>query len=410
MSDSDSNEHNSQSNRTYPSRVPADFPLAVRTREIARTIEQITALTRDLSWEQLPSNNTPGRGWNTAPLPPGFTRASSDIPPLPTHLRFSNEAALRQGIPRLTTANMPSQKEPKKPITTLVSTLPETTYKDQDDTKGSEKSLPYIKVQRALLKFLDSNASDTLTPLQARRWTQAIDPKTKNPKAEEALRLCYYMRSQGLDTYAEIWNGVICLFVVNQRSNIRAPEEDFLYWKQDYKTNSIEYTAPSNHGGGGGGGVMRATTLRRNALGVMDLPQPNSANNWRTLSFGALQAQLRSREELLVQSHEPTGQLRSGDDGPAVTYDNDELGVRWTVDAAIRGRGAEVHDPGTADASQAQAQAQAQQQERQDRIAAMTAAEEAHLNNLLSHDVQNPTAVEEAVARIEELQQRLHRV
>jgi hypothetical protein len=66
------------------------------------------------------------------------------------------------------------------PIVTLVSTLPDTTYKDEDDTKGIEKSLSYFKIQRAVLKYLETKAADTLSPIQARKWTQGTQRQCTN--------------------------------------------------------------------------------------------------------------------------------------------------------------------------------------------------------------------------------------
>lgn len=126
------------------------------------------------------------------------------------------------------------------PIVTLTSALPKTTYKDREDTKGTEKSLKYLEVQRSVLKYLEKSAADTLTPDQARHWTQAIDrTSNKEPKAEEALRLCYYMRSQGYDVYSTIDadKNELHLWLVNQLSHERTAQYDKLYWYQDYATN-----------------------------------------------------------------------------------------------------------------------------------------------------------------------------
>lgn len=62
---------------------------------------------------------------------------------------------------------------------------------------------------------------------------------------EEALRLCYYMRSQGYDVYAKIEGKVIHLYVANQRSYIRDKQHDMLYWKQNFATNASASVAPS---------------------------------------------------------------------------------------------------------------------------------------------------------------------
>ncbi|KAF2024265.1 hypothetical protein EK21DRAFT_26989, partial [Setomelanomma holmii] len=142
--------------------------------------------------------------------------------------------------------------EPKKPVVTLVPSLLETAYKEEDDTTGTPRTLAYVRAQRAVLKYLDTQASDTLAPHQARRWTQSINPVSKMPRAEEALRLCYYMRSQGYDTGALIGHDtkIMQLYVV-----IRTGPDKILYWKQNFSTNQVLYTAPSTSRSG-----------RRNAL------------------------------------------------------------------------------------------------------------------------------------------------
>jgi hypothetical protein len=154
---------------------------------------------------------------------------------------------------RNNTAAEPVTQEPKKPITTLIPMLSMTTYDEAEAEEAGEpeRTLAYVKVQCQLLKWLGTNASETLTPLQARRWTQEISADKKTT-AQDALRLCYYMRSQTFDTYADLKGGSVSLYVVNQGTEERGPKTDKLYWKQNTKTKEIEYTAPSSrhHGGG----------------------------------------------------------------------------------------------------------------------------------------------------------------
>jgi hypothetical protein len=167
--------------------------------------------------------------------------STSDIFPRPiisdAHV-WEMQDILSGSIPRRTPA--PAKLKFIGPVVTLTSALPETTYKDQDDLKGTEKTLRYLEVQRMVLKHLEKSAADTLAPKQARAWTQAIDPTLNmEPKAEEALRLCYYMRSQGYDVYSkmDIKKKEVSLFVVNQRSHERDAQHDRLYWHQNFVTN-----------------------------------------------------------------------------------------------------------------------------------------------------------------------------
>jgi hypothetical protein len=148
---------------------------------------------------------------------------------------MSDPATLPPPAPAGSDAHNPVEKA-KMPITTLLSALPKTTYNDAEDT--SEKSSEYIGVQRALLKYLATHASDSLAPRQAYAWTEAIS-SDKKPKAQDTLRLCYYMRSQGFDTYAHFKGTLLLLYIVHPRAKWAYPEQDGLYWMQDYKTNVI---------------------------------------------------------------------------------------------------------------------------------------------------------------------------
>ncbi|KAH3947617.1 hypothetical protein HBH98_191360 [Parastagonospora nodorum] len=140
-----------------------------------------------------------------------------------------------------------TEREPRKPVVTFVSALPPTTYNEQDEPDGTQNTLAYVKVQRALLKFAETHPTDSLSPRQARLWTQAIDPAgKKEPKAVDALRLCYYMRSQGYDVYSRVGDGFICLYVVHQGSHIRDALRDALYWKQNVLTNKSDFIAGSS--------------------------------------------------------------------------------------------------------------------------------------------------------------------
>jgi hypothetical protein len=163
-----------------------------------------------------------------------------------------------------------TQGPPKEPITTLLSMLPKTTYNeaDADKTGGPDRTLAYVKVQRQILKWLGTNAAETLTPQQGRRWTQEISAD-KKPTAQDALRLCYYMRSKTLDTYADLKHGSISLYVANRGTDERGPKTDRLYWKQNTKTNVIEYTAPSSRHAAHGArrnGLVPQTTVGIDAI------------------------------------------------------------------------------------------------------------------------------------------------
>ncbi|KAH7402300.1 hypothetical protein DE146DRAFT_788000 [Phaeosphaeria sp. MPI-PUGE-AT-0046c] len=146
---------------------------------------------------------------------------------------------------------------PREPITTFVSALPPTPYEEQKELGDSKRTLTYVQVQQKVLKYLETQSPHSLNSRQARTWTQAIDSTgSKTPRADEALRLCYYMRKQGYDSYSKIQDTTINLYVVNQDSCTRDPRHDHLYWKQNIATNEVEFMAPS----------PGARSARRNAV------------------------------------------------------------------------------------------------------------------------------------------------
>jgi hypothetical protein len=71
------------------------------------------------------------------------------------------------------------------------------------------------------------------------QFTRYIDPRLKYPCWKGALRFCYWMRSQGLDTYARINHPrrTITLLIANPKSSNRA--RDRTYWQQNTRTGNI---------------------------------------------------------------------------------------------------------------------------------------------------------------------------
>lgn len=133
------------------------------------------------------------------------------------------------------------------PNDALVPILRRTTYKEQHE-KEFERSLEYVQVQCRILKHLDKQ-NIAITPRQAYKWTVNIVPRSQQPQPIQALRLCYYMRSLGFDTFANIKpshdseNGtdttMLRLFVVNPKSEKRGLGHDHLYWVQGVRTGEI---------------------------------------------------------------------------------------------------------------------------------------------------------------------------
>ncbi|KAL5116411.1 hypothetical protein ACEQ8H_005647 [Pleosporales sp. CAS-2024a] len=135
-----------------------------------------------------------------------------------------------------------AEARPKQPILTTASVLPPTTYNEQKESGKVANTHAYVKVQCALLKFAQTNSIDSLSPQQAVAWTQAIDPTGyQRPEAAEALRLCYYMRAQGFDVYAQVKDEWVSLYLCHQGYYSPDPKRDVLYWKQSFKTQVVEY-------------------------------------------------------------------------------------------------------------------------------------------------------------------------
>jgi hypothetical protein len=237
MSDNDSDASSpARSNNARP--LPPDFPLSVVSSVAAlqRQFDHISRRIRRSARHNAtaPPPSDPVSSLNSllaALTPPGL--------PAGFHSARYNSADADQ---QQSSMSRPRTSIEHRPITTLVSALPPTTYREQEDSQGSINTLAYVRVQRTLLEYLDTHAADTLSPRQARKWTQDIDPTDKEPKAADALRLCYYMRSQGYDVYGKIENKRVLLY---RRQNNSHKDQDVLYWKQDFTTNRVEYAAPA---------------------------------------------------------------------------------------------------------------------------------------------------------------------
>lgn len=125
--------------------------------------------------------------------------------------------------------------------------LRKTAYREQQEKKF-ERSLEYVQIQCKILKYLDSQGA-ALTPRQAYKWTLNVAPGTQQPQPVQALRICYYMRSLGFDTFAVIVpshdpeNGVddtmLRLFIANSGSEKRGQGYDHLYWVQRIATGEV---------------------------------------------------------------------------------------------------------------------------------------------------------------------------
>jgi hypothetical protein len=128
-----------------------------------------------------------------------------------------------------------------------------------------------------MLAFLEANAADQLQPEYAYRVTTSIDSQTRYPNWKEALEFCYWMRSQGFDTYAKLTlnstesSMIVSLWIADPTMNDRAADK--LYWHQNTKTGDIrEMSFPPQRGS------------RRNALAVRDSRMPRHFTSLRDRS------------------------------------------------------------------------------------------------------------------------------
>ncbi|KAF2020635.1 hypothetical protein BU24DRAFT_416311 [Aaosphaeria arxii CBS 175.79] len=162
----------------------------------------------------------------------------------------------------------------------LTTVLPPTPYRDADDRGTLNRDLTinpvsdrYVHVQVRILQYLQHSAAEDLSQAQAHSWTERISPDGC-PTVAEAVRLCYYMRELGFDTYSKLMVELdeLRLYIANKHVLFRDPERpniDRIYWRQNLKTGSIAVidTSPEP--------TMRPRT-RRGAIGggTLDLPQP----------------------------------------------------------------------------------------------------------------------------------------
>lgn len=159
--------------------------------------------------------------------------------------------------------------KPKMPVRNLVSVLPKTKYREQSE-KEFERSLEYVQVQRKILEALETHDT-VLTAKEAYAWTKSIVPEGQPPKPEQALRLCYYMRSLGYDTFASIEGISMLLFLANADSEKRGLGHDHLYWVHNLRTGEAAPKAYS---------LLRRLSTQGALSGnpLVDIPGPSAAS------------------------------------------------------------------------------------------------------------------------------------
>lgn len=232
-----------------PARVP---PLYSPSQRLSAQLSRIVSPVRTSSANaDADRSHQYQRSFLLGPTPPRAlspralrreSTGNSRLQPDPRTSAYVNSPAPFNNLGLQVPSRVPRTINVRKPIVTIVSALPKTVYTDEEHTKNRPPTLKYLQVQLQVLDYLRTNAADSITPTQAHRWTQTVDPGGYGePLAHEALRLCYYMRSQGFDVYAKFFfSKTFELFVVNQLSNIRGEGYDHLYWRQNFITNEIE--------------------------------------------------------------------------------------------------------------------------------------------------------------------------
>ena len=202
------------------------------------------------------------------------------------------------------------------PVGNLVSVLPKIEYREQHE-KEFERSLEYVHVQRKILKALE-NRDTVPTAKEAYTWTKSIVPKGQRPTPQQALRLCYYMRSLGYDTFASVKTSYdpikrvkttsLRLLIANADSEKRGVGYDHLYWAHDLRTGAV---LPRPYS------LLRQSTqgsinTRRNALAnILDLGPSFSAET--------IYEQFREQEQ-----RNESVQMRGGESQTTLSDDSDE--------------------------------------------------------------------------------------
>ncbi|KAF2738799.1 hypothetical protein EJ04DRAFT_573623 [Polyplosphaeria fusca] len=156
--------------------------------------------------------------------------------------------------------NSGNMAPPSHPVS-LVSALPATPYKETAAEK-QKLTADYIRVQLAVLKWLDTHSADELlgVPIQANKWTTDINKKDNEiTTPTEATRLCYWLRTKNFNTYSKIdpqknsksplhhplssmltTPPAIAFYIANADYKTRSPRHDVLYWRQHLSTWAIE--------------------------------------------------------------------------------------------------------------------------------------------------------------------------
>ncbi|KAF1919048.1 hypothetical protein BDU57DRAFT_567925 [Ampelomyces quisqualis] len=259
MSDSDSDTDRNDLLNRADNRL-SDFPLAPPAASVNAVITGLQRRFATLS-ERIGARSTPSR-FTFIAASVGTPTPATILPFLPpsgfvphAQLRSDSASTDRTDIDLIPMA-LPTSG-PNQPVVTLVSALEPTPYNENKESNGEARTIAYIQVQRAVLLYLKTKASDSLSVKQARHWTRSIDHTgSRSPKAKDALRLCYYMRAQGFDVYARFEKKEMLLYIVNQTSHVRGKDIDTLYWSQNFSTNEIKAFA----------NLQDAQFARRNAV------------------------------------------------------------------------------------------------------------------------------------------------
>ncbi|KAJ8110333.1 hypothetical protein OPT61_g6801 [Boeremia exigua] len=159
----------------------------------------------------------------------------------------SQQATAVQEQAHLSSAESSQSSPPKSSmhIRPLVPVLPSTPYREQHE-KEFERSWEYVRVQHKIVQAAMKYDTEFTAKFAYRCTRVCARIYSLPPHPLQALRLCYYMRSLGCDTYASIKGfqdpvsgcktTMLYLLIANQDSEKRGLHLDHLYWVQNIGT------------------------------------------------------------------------------------------------------------------------------------------------------------------------------
>ncbi|OCL10780.1 hypothetical protein AOQ84DRAFT_374605 [Glonium stellatum] len=122
--------------------------------------------------------------------------------------------------------------------------LPSTPY--QDDDSQVPRSTGFVTAQRRILEFQLRFPHRELTVGDARGFTSMISPhgfpspRPPYPSVNEAIRMCYYMRELGYNTFVELKPAKKEVWLI-LRTRIILTQRDQIYWVQNWESGVVRH-------------------------------------------------------------------------------------------------------------------------------------------------------------------------